>query len=62
MCVTPEIIAFSSIRSSSSAIHVPSSFENVERTCTLTPWLRANSTERNCSTLAPDAAISSISS
>ena len=27
-----------------------------------TPWLRAYSTERSCSTLAPEAAISSISS
>ncbi len=27
-----------------------------------TPWLRAYSTERSCSTPAPDAAISSISS
>src|SRR5256885_2699746 len=54
--------AFSSIRSSSSRIQVPSAAENVERTCSLTPWLRATSTERTCSTFAPDAAISSISS
>jgi len=27
-----------------------------------TPWLRAYSTERSCSTPAPEAAISSISS
>jgi hypothetical protein len=61
-CVTPEIIAFSSICSSSRRIQVPSASENVERTCRVTPWLRANSTERSCSTRAPEAAISSISS
>ena len=47
VCVTPEINAFSSIRSSSSLIHVPGSSVNVERTCTFTPWFRANSTERS---------------
>src|SRR2546430_9695663 len=31
-CVTPEMIAFSSMRSSSSPIHVPSAAENDERT------------------------------
>jgi hypothetical protein len=61
--MTPEMIAFSSIGSSSSPrIHVPSSPVKVERTCTETPWLRANSTERSWSTRAPLAAISSISS
>ena len=62
VCVTPEMMAFSSMRSSSSRIHVPGSSVNVERTCSLTPWFRANSTERSWSTFAPDAAISSISS
>ena len=60
--VTPAIIAFSSILSSSSPIQVPSSSANVERTCSVTPWLRANSTPRSWSTFAPDAASSSISS
>ena len=58
---TPEMIACS-IRSSSSVIHVPVSSVNEERTWTFTPWLRAYSTERSCSTLAPLAASSSISS
>ena len=62
VCVTPEIIAFSSMRSSSSRIQVPSASANDERTCSVTPWLRANSTERSAITRAPEAAISSISS
>ncbi len=61
LCVTPEMSAFSSIRSSSSRIHVPAASEKLDRTCSLTPWLRANSTDRSWSTRAPDAAISSIS-
>jgi hypothetical protein len=56
------MIAFSSIRSSSSVIQVPGASPNVERTCSRTPWLRANSTERSWSTRAPPAASSSISS
>ena len=62
VCVTPEIIAFSSMRSSSSITQVPAAGLKLDRTCSLTPWLRANSTDRSCRTLAPDAAISSISS
>ena len=42
--------------------HVPGSHVNAERTCSETPWLRANSTERNASTLEPAPAISNISS
>ena len=57
--VTPEMIASSM---PSSPIQVPSSSEKVERACTRTPWLRASSTERSISTLAPEADISSISS
>ena len=34
----------------------------LERQWIRTPWVRAYSTERSCRTLAPDAAISSISS
>ncbi len=60
--MTPEMIAFSSTGSSSSTIHVPSASENVDRTCSRTSWLRANSTERSCSTFAPLADSSSISS
>ena len=62
VCVTPEMIAFSSTGSSSSTIQVPSASLNVERTWRRTPWLRANSTDRAGSTFAPLAAISSISS
>ena len=62
VCATPLMIAFSSTGSSSSTIHVPSASENVDRTCRRTSWLRANSTERSWSTLAPLAESSSISS
>ncbi len=58
--VTAETIGSS--MPSPSWIQVPSSSEKVERACTRTPWLRASSTERSISTLAPDADISSISS
>ena len=61
LCVTPEMSAFSSIRSSSSRIQVPSAAEKLDRTCSLTSWLRANSTDRSWSTRAPEAASSSIS-
>ena len=44
-CVTPEMIAFSSTRSSSSLIHVPSLSLNAERTWSGTPYLRAISTD-----------------
>ena len=61
-CVTPEMIAFSSNCSSSSRIQVPGSPLKVDRTCSRTPWFRANSTERSAITFAPEADISSISS
>ena len=60
-CATPETIACSSM-SSSFTIHVPGSSWKDERTWSLTPWLRAYSTERSISTRAPDAESSSISS
>ena len=41
---------------------VPGVSSNEERQWIRTPWLRAYSTERSCSTPAPEAAISSISS
>ena len=44
-CVTPEMIAFSSTRFSSSPIHVPSLSPNAERTWSGTPYLRAISTD-----------------
>jgi hypothetical protein len=59
-CVTAETIGAS--MPATSSIQVPFSSENVERAWMGTPWARASSTERNASTLAPDAAISSISS
>ena len=59
--VTPEMIGCS-MTSSAGTIQVPSSCENVEREWTRTLWLRASSTDRSISTLAPDADISSISS
>ena len=59
--MTPEMMAYSML-SSSSTTQVPGSHVNDDRTCTGTPWLRANSTERSASTLPPVAAISSISS
>ena len=66
-CVTPEMIACSidsvaSIDASSSVTQVPGAQVKLERTWTLTWWLRANSTERSASTRPPVAAISSISS
>jgi hypothetical protein len=52
----------SSIPGSSLVTSVPGSGLKVERTCTVTPYFLANSTERACRTLAPRLAISSISS
>ena len=57
----PEIIAFSTI-SSSSAISVPLPSSKVDRTRNGTLYLPANSTERICRTFEPRLAISSISS
>ena len=45
-----------------SVTQVPGSQVKLERTCSGTWWLRANSTERRASTLPPAPAISSISS
>ena len=62
-CATPEMIADSiALPSSSSVTQVPSRSENDERTCTRTFSRRAYSTQRRCRILAPQAAISSISS
>src|SRR4029079_17780014 len=41
---------------------VPGASSKLDRQWMRTPWLRAYSTDRNCRTPAPDAAISSISS
>jgi hypothetical protein len=57
----PEI-STPSIWSPSSRTHVPSRSSKAERTWSRTPWRRAISTERDCSTFAPVAASSSISS
>ena len=51
-----------SIVSSSSWTTVPGPSSKLERQWIVTPWLRAYSTERSCSTPAPLADISSISS
>ena len=59
--VTAEMMACS-IDGSSSTTQVPGSQVKLERTCSGTLWLRANSTERSASTRPPLAAISSISS
>ena len=59
--VTAVTIACSMV-SSSSTTQVPGSQVKLERTCSGTPWLRANSTDRRLSTRPPVAAISSISS
>ena len=48
--------------SSSATTRVPAPSSNELRQCIRTSWFRAYSTERSCSTFAPDAAISSISS
>ena len=51
-----------SMVSSSPRTTVPARSWNADRQWIFTPWLRAYSTERSCSTPAPEAAISSISS
>ena len=51
-----------SMVASSSTTQVPGSQVKLERTCSGTSWLRANSTDRRLSTRPPVAAISSISS
>ena len=63
-CVTAEMIACSMPASlvPNSVIHVPGSHVKLDRTCSGTWWLRANSTERSASTRPPVAAISNISS
>ncbi len=60
-CVTAVTIGCS-IVSSSETTRVPVPSWNELRQWIRTPWLRAYSTERSCSTPAPEAAISSISS
>ena len=51
-----------SMDGSSSTTQVPGSQVKLERTCSGTSWLRANSTERSARTRPPLAAMSSISS
>ena len=48
--------------SSSARTRVPGDSSKLLRQWIRTPWLRAYSTERSCSTRAPEADISSISS
>ena len=48
--------------SSSETTRVPGPSSKLLRQWMRTPWLRAYSTERSCSTPAPEADISSISS
>jgi hypothetical protein len=48
--------------SCSDTTQVPGSQVKLDRTCTRTAWLRANSTDRNARTRPPVAAISNISS
>ena len=60
-CVTA-VIRGRSIVSSSPTTKVPGSSVNEERQWMRTPWVRPYSTERSCSTPAPEADISSISS
>ena len=56
------VISGCSIVSSSPMTKVPGLGSKLDRQWIRTPCVRAYSTERNCSTLAPEAAISSISS
>src|ERR1700722_19537453 len=56
------VIRGCSMVSLSASTTVPGASSKDERQWMRTPWLRAYSTERSCSTPAPDAAISSISS
>ena len=51
-----------SMVSSSATTRVPGPSSKLLRQWMRTPWLRAYSTERSCSTPAPEADISSISS
>src|SRR3954451_21722758 len=60
-CVTAVMRGCSTV-SSSERTTVPGASSKLDRQWMRTPWLRAYSTERSCSTPAPDAAISSISS
>ena len=60
-CVTA-VTSGRSMVISSSWITVPGPSSKLDRQWIVTPWLRAYSTERSCSTPAPDADISSISS
>ena len=61
-CATPAMIACSMSTFSSSVIQVPVRWLNDERTWIGMSYRRAYSTHRRCRTLAPQAAISSISS
>ena len=56
------VIRGCSMVSSSPTTKVPGASSKLDRQWMRTPWLRAYSTERSCSTPAPEAAISSISS
>ena len=56
------VISGRSIVSSSPTTKVPGSSVKLDRQWMRTSWLRAYSTERSCSTPAPEADISSISS
>ena len=56
------VISGRSMVSSSPTTKVPGSSLKLDRQWMRTPWVRAYSTERSCSTRAPEAAISSISS
>ena len=56
------VISGRSMVSRSESTTVPGPSSNDERQWIRTSWLRAYSTERSCSTRAPEAAISSISS
>ena len=60
-CVTA-VISGCSMVSSSPITTVPGLSSKLDRQWIRTPCVRAYSTERSCSTLAPEAAISSISS
>ena len=60
-CVTA-VTRGRSMVSCSVTTNVPGPSSKLDRQWMRTPWLRAYSTERSCSTPAPDADISSISS
>ena len=61
-CVTAVMSGLLHGLSPSPTTKVPGVVAEAERQWMRTPWLRAYSTERSCSTPAPEAAISSISS